>query len=92
MMFAVLLLHLLLLFAVKQDWSLMILSFMFLHSIEITNIVTSNENIAVTNRKSISNKIIEKEIFARQFLFCIGMPFLQIKNFLLLLNLVNKVF
>ena len=38
-----------------------------IHSMYMTHIVASNEIIAVTKQKNIENKIIEKEIFARQF-------------------------
>ena len=52
-----------------------ILSFMHLPIIYMTNIVTSNKIIAVTNTKNIKNKIIIKGTFVRQLWFHIGMPF-----------------
>ena len=57
------------------------LSFMCLHSTEITNIVTSSEIIAATNRKRFTTKLWKKKFFARQFQFCISMPFFANQKF-----------
>ena len=66
-----------------------ILSFACLHSMWITKIVANNEIITVTNRKTSIVKLLN---FVRQFWISYGMPFFQIKNFLFIVVLVNKVF
>ena len=43
-----------------------VLSFLCLHNIFMTTVVTSNEIITVANRKSSNNIVVEKEIFVRQ--------------------------
>ena len=40
-----------------------VLSFSCLHNIEITNVVSSNEIIAVTNRKMLKTKLLKKKFF-----------------------------
>ena len=51
-------------FAVKQDWLLAFLSFMCLHSMYITKIITNSEIITGTNRKKTSIvKLLKKKFF-----------------------------
>ena len=69
-----------------------VLSFICLHSIEITNIVTSNEIIGVTNWETFKTKLLKKKFLlgnSNSISVCLSC---KSKIFFFLLNLVNKVF